>query len=58
MMKKQAVQTDGSMKKTFNGNNMLLAITIILFVVMYTIGCIVYRDKGFPHLQTDRKSVV
>ena len=52
MMKKQAVQTDGSMKKTFNGNNMLLAITIILFVVMYTIGCIVYRDKGFPHLQT------
>lgn len=52
MMKKQAVQTDGRMKKSFNGNNMLLAITIILFVVMYTIGCIVYRDKGFPHVQT------
>ena len=43
------------MKKTktrINGNNMLLLITIVLFVVMYIGGCIVYADKGFARLQT------
>lgn len=41
------------MKKTkINGNNLLLLITIILFVAMYAAGCIVYADKGFTHLQT------
>lgn len=42
------------MKKKLNigGNNILLLITIALFVVMYIGGCIVYGDKGFTHLQT------
>lgn len=35
-----------------NGNTMLLLITIALFALMYSIGCIVYADKGFTHLQT------
>ena len=40
-------------KKTkINGNNLLLLITIVLFVVMYIGGCIVYADKGFARLQT------
>lgn len=42
------------MKKTgrkINGNTLLLYITIALFIVMYAIGCIIYRDKGFTHLQ-------
>lgn len=41
------------MKKVkINGNNLLLMITIVLFIVMYAAGCIVYADKGFTHLQT------
>lgn len=42
------------MKKKLNlsGNSILLLITVILFVVMYAAGCIVYSDKGFTHLQT------
>lgn len=43
------------MKKTkakINGNNMLLLITVVLFIVMYGAGCIVYADKGFSRLQT------
>lgn len=40
------------MKKKLNGNSILLLITVILFIVMYAAGCIVYADKGFTHLQT------
>lgn len=41
------------MKKTkINSNNLLLLITVILFVAMYAGGCIVYADKGFTRLQT------
>lgn len=41
------------MKKfKIRGNNVLLLITIILFVVMYAAGCVVYADKGFTRLQT------
>lgn len=40
------------MKKKLNGNSILLLITVILFVVMYAAGCVVYADKGFTHLQT------
>ncbi len=41
------------MKKTkMNGNNLLLLITIALFIVMYAAGCAVYADKGFTRLQT------
>lgn len=39
-------------KMKINGNNLLLLITIVLFIVMYAAGCIVYADKGFTHLQT------
>ena len=39
-------------KKKINSNTLLLIITIVLFVVMYAAGCIVYAGKGFTHLQT------
>lgn len=39
-------------KLKLSGNNILLLITVLLFVVMYIAGCIVYADKGFTHLQT------
>ena len=39
-------------KKKISSNNILLLITIALFVVMYGAGCIVYGSKGFTHLQT------
>ena len=38
--------------KRFNSNTFLFIITIVLFVVMYAAGCIVYSSKGFTHLQT------
>lgn len=40
------------MKRKVNNNNILLLITIGLFIVMYAAGCIVYSSKGFTHLQT------
>lgn len=41
------------MKKIkINNNNVLLLITVALFIVMYAAGCIVYSGKGFTHLQT------
>jgi simple sugar transport system permease protein len=40
------------MKKKINSNTVLLLITIALFVAMYAIGCIIYGNKGFTHLQT------
>ncbi len=39
-------------KLKISGNNILLIITVALFVVMYGAGCIVYANKGFTHLQT------
>ncbi len=39
-------------KKKLNGNNVLLVITIALFIVMYGAGCVIYGDKGFTHFQT------
>lgn len=41
-------------KKKFkiNSNNLLLLITIALFIVMYVAGCVIYGDKGFTHFQT------
>ena len=38
--------------RKMNNNNVLLIITIGLFVVMYTAGCIAYANKGFGNLQT------
>jgi len=39
-------------RRTMNSNSLLLLITIVLFVVMYAIGCMIYADKGFSHVQT------
>ena len=39
-------------KKSINSNTMLLLITIALFIVLYTGGCIAYGSKGFTHFQT------
>ena len=39
-------------KLKINGNSILLIITIVLFVVMYGAGCIIYADQSFTHLQT------
>ena len=38
--------------KKFSGNTVLLLITIVLFVVMYGVGCVIYSGKGFTHVQT------
>lgn len=48
-MKAATLRKDGV---RMNGNTVLLMITIILFVLMYAAGCVVYHDKGFTHLQT------
>lgn len=39
-------------KVKIQSSNILLLITIALFIVMYLAGCIVYADKGFTRLQT------
>lgn len=39
-------------KARINSNNILLLITVILFVVMYGAGCMIYADKGFTRVQT------
>lgn len=39
-------------KLKINNNNLLLLITIVLFVALYSAGCIIYGGKGFTHLQT------
>lgn len=38
-------------KKRFDRNSLLLFITIILFIVMYGIGMIIFREKNFGNLQ-------
>ena len=42
------------MKKVnkFSGNTVLLLITIVLFIAMYAVGCVIYSAKGFTHVQT------
>lgn len=39
-------------KAKINSNNILLLITVVLFLVMYGAGCIIYADKGFTRVQT------
>lgn len=39
-------------KMKISGHNILLLITVALFVVMYAAGCVIYANKGFTHLQT------
>ena len=38
-------------KKKLNGNSFLLMITILLFVIMYAAGMIIFNDKGFAKPQ-------
>lgn len=42
----------GFLKKKLDGGNFLLAVTVILFILMYIIGLIVYHDQGFGRMQT------
>lgn len=39
-------------KIKLNGNTTLMLITVLLFIVMYFIGCAIYQNKGFGHFQT------
>ena len=39
-------------RKSMNSNTLLLYITIVLFVLLYAAGCVVYGDRGFTNLQT------
>lgn len=39
-------------RKHIKSSSVLLLITIGLFAVMYLVGCIIYADKGFSHIQT------
>ena len=39
-------------KIKIGSNNILLLITILLFIFMYGVGCVIYEDKGFGHFQT------
>lgn len=39
-------------KLKLGGNNILLVITVALFVIMYIGGCVIYSNKGFTHFQT------
>ena len=39
-------------RKNINSNTLLLLITIVLFVILYAAGCVVYGSRGFTNLQT------
>lgn len=39
-------------RKSINSNTLLLLITIVLFVILYAAGCVVYGSRGFTNLQT------
>ena len=38
-------------RKKMNQNSFLLLITILLFFIMYGIGCVVFKDVGFAKTQ-------
>ncbi len=38
-------------KRTLNQTSFLLLITILLFFVMYAVGCVVFKDQGFAKIQ-------
>ena len=44
-------QSKTSTKKRINGNTFLLIITVVIFVVMYGAGMIMFEDKGFAKPQ-------
>lgn len=39
-------------KKQLNQTNFLLLITILLFVAMYGIGCLIFKEQGFANIQS------
>lgn len=39
-------------KRRMNSNTTMILITIVLFFLMYFIGCMIYQDKGFGNFQT------
>ena len=39
-------------KRKLDGSNFLLFVTIVLFVIMYIAGCIIFADAGFGKFQT------
>ena len=39
-------------RKSINSNTLLLLITIVLFVILYAAGCVVYGSRGFTNFQT------
>ncbi len=41
-----------ALRKKFGATNTLLAITIALFIIMYIIGMVIFKGKGFNHFQT------
>ncbi len=41
-----------NLKKKIDGNNFLLFVTIVLFILMYIIGIILFHSKGFGRMQT------
>lgn len=45
-------KTKAAGRKKIDSNNLLLLITIALFITMYAIGCAIYANKGFSHFQT------
>ena len=47
-MKKKSLNKPG-MK--INGNSFLLMVTVLLFIVMYAAGMIIFADKGFAKPQ-------
>ena len=38
-------------KRTLNQTGFLLLITIVLFFVMYILGCVIFKDQGFAKTQ-------
>lgn len=41
-----------SLKKKLDGSNFLLCVTIVLFILMYIAGIILFSDAGFDNFQT------
>jgi len=39
-------------KHRMNSNTILILITVLLFFIMYFIGCVIYANKGFGNFQT------
>lgn len=49
---KTVLTEKNSKKKKIDSSNYLLLVTIVLFLIMYIVGCIIYHDSGFARTQT------